>query len=391
MLRHLFKFMWNKKRQNFLLLLELFISFIVLFILFSFVVNYYQNFRRPYGFEYDNVLSISFVKNISEGDTNSNAFSDRVFNELFKATLKVIPGVEAVSFSNMNIPFAFSANRTYYKYKNVKAHANYYNVEDDYPKVLSIKITNGRWFSKVDEASKNKPIVITQSLKDKLFRDENPIGKILGEEKIVGVINDIKDKDDFDEIESGVFRRISKDTERELKQILIKVDPKAKGIIEYKIYQAFSSNKIISNMEMEFLIVKKARKNTIKLVPMILMLIVSSFLIINVCLGLFGVLWYNIHHRKAEIGLRRAIGASGIAVTTQLIAEALIMATFALILGSFFAVQFPLLHIFDLAATTYLIAIALAIIFIYLLVILCALYPGRQAASIQPAIALHED
>jgi putative ABC transport system permease protein len=78
-------------------------------------------------------------------------------------------------------------------------------------------------------------------------------------------------------------------------------------------------------------------------------------------------------------------------VTRQLIAEALIMATLALILGSFFAIQFPLLHIFDLPASTYLIALSLAIIFIYLLVTLCALYPGRQAATIHPAVALHED
>jgi putative ABC transport system permease protein len=33
----------------------------------------------------------------------------------------------------------------------------------------------------------------------------------------------------------------------------------------------------------------------------------------------------------------------------------------------------------------------LAVCFIYLLVILCALYPGREAATIYPAVALHED
>jgi len=33
----------------------------------------------------------------------------------------------------------------------------------------------------------------------------------------------------------------------------------------------------------------------------------------------------------------------------------------------------------------------LAITFIYLLVFLCSLYPGRQAAAIYPAVALHEE
>ena len=43
------------------------------------------------------------------------------------------------------------------------------------------------------------------------------------------------------------------------------------------------------------------------------------------------------------------------------------------------------------SAVTYLAAIGLSVLFIYLLVIACALYPGKQAAAIYPADALHED
>jgi putative ABC transport system permease protein len=71
--------------------------------------------------------------------------------------------------------------------------------------------------------------------------------------------------------------------------------------------------------------------------------------------------------------------------------EALILATFSLIIGSFFAIQFPLLNVFDLPAGVYLTALVLAILFIYLLVLICSLYPGRQAAAIYPAVALHEE
>ena len=124
---------------------------------------------------------------------------------------------------------------------------------------------------------------------------------------------------------------------------------------------------------------------------MIILIIVAGFLIINVALGLFGVLWYNINLRKSEIGLRRAVGASGNAVSKQLVGEALVLSTFALIIGSFFAVQFPLLNVFDLPASVYIVALLFAIAFIYVLVIICALYPGKQAASIYPAVALHEE
>lgn len=127
------------------------------------------------------------------------------------------------------------------------------------------------------------------------------------------------------------------------------------------------------------------------LVPMIIGLIVAGFLIINVSLGLFGVLWYNINKRRGEIGLRRAVGATGNAVSKQLVSEALVLATFSLIIGLFFAIQFPILNVFNLQSGVYVQAIVLAVLFIYILVLLCAFYPGRQAAAIYPAVALHEE
>jgi putative ABC transport system permease protein len=108
-------------------------------------------------------------------------------------------------------------------------------------------------------------------------------------------------------------------------------------------------------------------------------------------MGLFGVLWYNISRRKAEIGLRRAIGASGNNIVLQIVSETLVLSTFSLIIGSFFAIQFPLLNVFDLPAGVYISALVLAILFIYALVIICAIYPGKQASNILPAVALHED
>jgi putative ABC transport system permease protein len=50
-----------------------------------------------------------------------------------------------------------------------------------------------------------------------------------------------------------------------------------------------------------------------------------------------------------------------------------------------------LLNVFDVPSAVYFIALLLSVLFIYILVVLCSLYPGRQAAAIHPAIALHEE
>ena len=52
MLKHLFKLIWNKKKQHFVLMLEILVSFLVIFAVFTMVVYYYKNYRKPINFEY---------------------------------------------------------------------------------------------------------------------------------------------------------------------------------------------------------------------------------------------------------------------------------------------------------------------------------------------------
>ena len=172
---------------------------------------------------------------------------------------------------------------------------------------------------------------------------------------------------------------------------MVKVIPGADAGFEGKLYKLMATTLKKSNIEIEHLDNKLRGANNFTLIPLIIFSIVAAFLIINVALGIFGVLWYNINKRKGEIGLRRAIGAPASSVSMQIVAESLIITTLALLLGIFFAVQFPLLHVFDLPAGVYILAIFLAIAFIYLLVFICSLHPGRQAAAVYPAVALHED
>jgi putative ABC transport system permease protein len=231
-------------------------------------------------------------------------------------------------------------------------------------------------------------------LKESLFKNEDPIGKILGEApeamKVIGVVNDFKDKGDYQGHKEGIFKRMDTSMYFFVSTILISVEPNADAAFESKLFKTLS-NAIGSSIEIVHLADQRKTINQMTLVPMIILIIVAGFLIINVALGLFGVLWYNISLRKSEIGLRRAVGASGNSVSKQLVGEALMLSTFALIIGSFFAVQFPLLNVFDLPASIYIIALVSAIVFIYVLVIICALYPGKQAAAIYPAVALHEE
>ncbi|HMG08589.1 MAG TPA: ABC transporter permease [Mucilaginibacter sp.] len=396
MIKHLFKLIWNKKKQNFLLITEMFISFLVIFAVFTSLVYYYRNYKKPMGFTYDNVWVINY-QNAKQFHSTDSVLQ---YYATLTAMLKNMPQIKALSYASGNVPFTSNINTTGLSYKGQNLNPiNYYLTGDGYRDAFSMNLLEGRWFNQQDVASTYRPVVINASLKERLFGNGRAVGQLISDNsnssikkiKIIGVVQDMKDKGDYLPSGMALYNRLDTGTMRYMGQLVIKVSPNADAAFESKLYKTVASYMKDASVEIEHFSKKRESINSSTLIPITILSIVAGFLIINVSLGIFGVLWYNINRRRAEIGLRRAVGASGGSVSSQLITESMILATFSLIIGVFFAVQFPLLNVFNLQAGIYITAMLLAILFIYLLVFLCSLYPGRQAAAIYPAVALHEE
>jgi len=393
MFKHLFKLIWNKKTQNFLFLIEILVSFLVLFAVFSFVVYYYQNYKKSMGFDYNKVWVVNYNNSLE----TKNADSAKLFYNNLRGMLKSLPEVEEVSFSYSNIPFSesHSSNNISYHGKQFQ-RINIYRTDLGFEKVWQMRVLDGRWFDKSDIKGKYIPVVIDSTFKEAIFGKESAIGKILGDgdeskEKIIGVVANMKVDGDYHAAGNSIYNLIDTADYLSMGNLSIRVTQDANASFESRLYKLLANTMKKSNIGIDHSVDMRRAKNEKTIVPMIIFMIVASFLIINVALGLFGVLWYSINRRKGEIGLRRAIGATGNSVSYQLITESMILASLALVVGCFFAAQFPLLHVFNITTSAYLIAMVLAVLFIYLLVFLCSLYPGKQAAAILPAIALHEE
>jgi putative ABC transport system permease protein len=394
MFKHLFKLIWNKKKQNFLLMTEMLFSFLVLFAVFTLLVYYYDNYKKPMGFEYQNVWVVSY--NNAYQTKNTDSLNN--YYEILRKSIKAMPEVKELSFCSFNTPFTnnMSQGRVSFQKKPLD-HVNFYTADESYTATMNMQVLEGRWFNKTDIATKNKPVVINSDIKEKLFGKGTAVGQLISnyDEKekmrVIGVVQSLKMKGDYAATGLGIYQKTDTGSFRWMGKIMVQVVPGAGAAFEGRLYKTLANYMKNSNVEIEHLTNKRISINYFTLVPMIILSIVGGFLAINVALGLFGVLWYNINQRRGEIGLRRAVGASGNAVSSQLIYESMILATLSLIVGAFFAVQFPLLNVFDLSAGIYIAAMLLAIVFIYLLVFVCSLYPGRQAAAIYPAVALHEE
>jgi len=394
MFKHLFKLIWNKKKQNFLLMSEMLISFLVIFAVFTLMAYYYNNYKKPLGIDYQDVWLINY----NNANQTKNTDSLNAFYETLRQNIRSMPQVKEISFCSDNVPFSqnrWSGGMTY-KGKKID-DVNQYTVEDSYKAVLNMQLLEGRWFNKGDAIAKSRPVIINSDLKEELFGPGQAVGKTIGDGddkvkmKIIGVVQSIKAKGDYLPAGDGVYNRADTGAFHWFGRILVRVTPEADATFEGHLYKTMANYMKNSDIEIEHMANKRINTNYFAVIPIIVLSIVSCFLIINVALGLFGVLWYNINKRRGEIGLRRAIGATGRSVSSQLVAESMLLATLSLIIGTFFAVQFPLLNVFNLQSGIYISAIIMATIFIYLLVFVCSLYPGKQAAAIYPAVALHEE
>lgn len=388
MLRHLFKLIWNKKGTHSLLIIEVWAAFMVLFGVLTLIVFNLRNYLQPIGFQYEQVWNL---------ELSSNQDTTDIAEKLQRTMQRVKSYSEVTAASRMSSNTPFSANQigNSVTYNKVSVGGDFYYTDTELAKVLDLPLKKGRWYAESDLVGKFIPIVINQAMEDKLFQNESGLNKVVKRDdktsyKVVGIVDKFKAKGLFMSDNPALFQILEKN-DRWNSNILIKTKPGTDANFEARLVKDVAM--MLPGWGVEVGYLKDSRKNreNLTLVPVLIFLIVSGFLLTNVALGLFGVLNLNIAKRKGEIGLRRAMGATEAGVTGQFLGEIWVLATFSLIIGLIFAVQFPLMNVFDLDKEIYIIAMLAAVAVIYIIVTLCAWFPSKQAATIHPAVALHEE
>jgi len=406
MIKHLCKLVWNRKRINFLVTLEIFFSFLVVFAVIVFAVYYTDNYRRPLGFDYQNVWYIGVERRAGSGDKDKPQQLEtsrrllaalREFGEVESAA-----GVWGAPYSNGNWTSGRDDKKT-----GKSIHFGCNPVTDDLKDVLGLRMVSGRWFGKEDDGASYNPVVINRKLARDLFGDEDPVGKDISdpedkkkvETRVVGLIDDFRKNGEFAELSGYVLYRndltfkpgargnIQGDPPRSL---LIKVRPGTTAAFEEKLLARLQTEAKDWSFSIKPLVEMRASVFQEYLVPMAAFGLVAGFLLIMVGLGLTGVLWLNVTQRTKEMGLRRAKGATRRRIYKQILGELFIVTTIGLLVGTLVVVQFPLLDFMGFASPeVYTASIFISLGLIYLLTTVCGLYPSLLATRIHPAEALH--
>ena len=398
MFHHLLKLIWKRKGRNLMLSLEILLAFIIVFAVAAFGLRYYQLYRMPTGFVHQDVWSVLIRDPGQEMAQQGSALQDQ-----FLRGLLALPQVKQIAFTAFP-PYTWAANSTEFHDLRLGRRVRTEMVEasDDFFSVLGMALEEGRAFDRSDDGAAATPVVINRRLAREMFGDGSPLGKHFDpgsserggkgvQLKVVGVLADFRKKGEFESPGNMMLMRHLLATKRDMRTILIKMAPGTPRAFEETLNRQL---KLINNeftYEIAPLSALRASMLNTQLTPLIVLSVIAAFLLLMVAFGLFGVLWQNTTRRIPEIGLRRAVGANAGGIYRQIIAEQALLSTGAMLAGLLLLVQLPITGALgdSLNWTVFVSATAVSMGAIYLLSLLCSVYPGWRASRLSPTEALH--
>jgi putative ABC transport system permease protein len=397
---HLLRLIWNRKRHNALLAVEIFFAFLVVLGVSVFAVNVVANWTRPLGYGIDRVWTLS----LGFPEVTGGATHERIGAVL--ARVRQLPSVEAADATGIT---PYSSEQWGACHPNGCIAVNH--ATDGLANLLGIEVISGRWFSRDDDGAVGEiPVVINQRLARQEFGHEEALGKIMPSnsrplpdgtprppQRVVGVIDDFRVKGELGTSEPYLFSRVNLNMEPPPgapmpRNIVMRVAPGTPAEFEETILAAvqpiapewsFAVTSLGAEREASFRGYRSA---------FIVIGSIAGFLILMVALGLTGVVWQMVTERTREFGLRRAGGAAVWDIRRQVLTELALIASLAIVPGALLAAQIPALPMpsdWLIPDSVFLTSVAISVMFIYLVVLACAWYPSRLATRIQPAEALH--
>lgn len=268
------------------------------------------------------------------------------------------------------------------------------NVGSSFLSTLGIPLLRGRDVTEADNETSAKVVIINRKLADELFADQDPLGQPFPpfpDLQIVGVCDNFKSS----HIKSGIDPVIL----RPYRQC-----GRAVGALNYEIRTAVPAQTLIPAVRKAVAavdphaLVADIRTQRDRLSDMVrrerlLATLAFGFALLAVslsCLGIYGILAYQVVQRTGEIGIRMALGAAPRQVLWPVLRNACSMALAGVLLGLpviFATLRIVRSHLWGVKPTDPT-TLTLAAVLLLTVSVIAAWIPARRAARIDPMEAL---
>jgi len=350
--------------------------------------------RVDLGFHTENLLL--FQLNAGQGGYKDAQLTD--FYSNLSRSLAAIPGVRAVGFSSlMPLGGGRSTNGISIPGRPVQPDehlsADQLTVNESFFTTLGIPLLQGRNFEPSDTADSPPVAVVNECFVRTFFPNEYPVGRVFRhgprDVQIVGVCGNARYSDLRAEVPPIMYLPCAQRWEaRMCFEVRSVLPPESIVPAVRKVVAALDRNVPLTDVQSQT--EQIGRLLTLERLFAALCSFVALLALLLSCIGLYGLMAYNVARRRSEIGIRMALGARPRDVAWPVLRGALLMAGIGAGLGGAGAlvlVQLIKSQLYGVAphdpatllgATLLLLAVAA----------LAAWLPARRAAKTDPMVAL---
>jgi putative ABC transport system permease protein len=350
-------------------------------------------------------------------DLPSGAYSDleRVsdFHAAIAERLTGLPGVASVAATatlpfDREIPFLgnFFVQDRVTPEQGEEPRAHYRQVSPGYFATMGIGIERGREFDLLDDRGSRGVAVVNQTLADRYFPNEDPIGKVIeglpphvalggflrDDFEIVGVAEDVKYFGLADPSEPSLYLPVAQAPFRRMSFVLrTNTPPESLMADARREIQALDPTVPVSRVStLERILASSVARQRFS---MLLLLIFASVALVLAAVGIYGVISYGVSQRTAELGIRIAMGAEpGDVLRLVLLQGArLTLAGVGLgLAGAALLSRVMASQLYGVSATDPMTFAAVAVV-LTVVALTAAYIPARRTARMDPVLALHGD
>ncbi len=273
-----------------------------------------------------------------------------------------------------------------------------------YARMRNAQPAFGRFFTEAEDERLDRVVVLGQTVVTNLFGEEDPLGKVIKVNRksfrVIGVLpakgaSGFQDQDDviLMPLNTAMKRALGK---KYVNTIWVEAaDPKRMDdTIEFMSQTIRKRHHIAANKDDDFSVMNMAElqsaiSSMTKTMTMLMGVIASISLLVG-GIGIMNIMLVSVSERTREIGLRKAIGATQIAVLSQFLIEAAALSLggglMGIALGASSALVIAKILKWSVLVTPS--SVALAVIFSAGVGILFGFWPAKKASMLSPIEAL---
>ncbi len=285
----------------------------------------------------------------------------------------------------------------------VERPVNLVGVTEGYQAIRRLLVLRGRYLDAADMEMRSKVCLITTQLADRIFGQENPIGRSMrmGELTftVIGVFRERVETFGLSDIQENTvilpFTLMKYYTGMEVVRLLDVQAARAEDVpsVERQVGQLLRSR---HPAEAEYKVltltaILNAAKN-ISLALTIVLIIIAFIALVISGIGIMNIMLVTVTERTREIGIRKAIGAARREIMYQFLIEAFVISGGGAVIGILIGIAIPVGAQLFLPGNLRVPVSSLSVVIAFVVSCSTGLFfgylPAKQAASLQPVESL---